>query len=127
MVPGGHSGGAWLGSAQNVTGTRKADVLLGDSAPNRLTGGRGDDIIKGGEGDDQLLGDKGGDALDGGPGENTNDGGQGADTCLNPSQGAHVVNCEPTRRAAAKGRGYDPNPTGGCGGGRGDAESALGS
>lgn len=62
MVPGGRSGGAWLGSTENVTGTRKADVLLGDSAPNRLTGGRGDDIIKGGEGDDHLLGDKGGEA-----------------------------------------------------------------
>ena len=83
-----------LASVENVTGTGRKDVILGDAGPNSLSGAGGDDIINGREGDDQLLGGNKDDRLDGGPGANTNDGGTGADTCLNPSRGAHAVNCE---------------------------------
>lgn len=98
---------------EDVQGSGRGDVLLGDAGPNRLVGGTfnqgdfgdGDDLLdgrggndtligsgdsddlRGGDGDDILFGDFGDDHLDGGTGVNQLDGGAGTDVCLNPSSG----------------------------------------
>jgi Ca2+-binding RTX toxin-like protein len=48
---------------ENVTGSRFADVLIGNSGPNVLQGGPGNDRLNGGGGADTLDGGSGDDAL----------------------------------------------------------------
>ena len=48
---------------ENVTGSRFADALIGNSRPNVLQGGPGNDRLNGGGGDDTLDGGTGNDAL----------------------------------------------------------------
>ena len=55
------------------------DVVIGNSAPNRLEGHAGADELRGGEGDDTLLGGAGADRLHGGAGADLLEGGGGAD------------------------------------------------
>jgi Ca2+-binding RTX toxin-like protein len=56
---------------ENVTGGAGNDVLLGNSASNRLDGGLGNDTLRGLLGDDMLTGGTGSDLLDGGDGNDT--------------------------------------------------------
>lgn len=63
-----------LVSIENAVGGRRADILLGNDAPNVLGGLQGHDRIEGRAGDDTI---------DGGPGDDSADGGEGADTCGN--------------------------------------------
>lgn len=53
---------------EQVTGSRYADVLLGNGRPNVLRGGPGDDELVGFSGDDLLIGDAGADSYSPGPG-----------------------------------------------------------
>jgi Ca2+-binding RTX toxin-like protein len=57
-----------LVAIEDVTGSGRADVLIGDNGPNRIAGGSGADEISGAGGDDVLLGNRGTDEADGGEG-----------------------------------------------------------
>ena len=57
-----------LKSIEDVTGSKHADVIVGDSAPNRFDAGPGNDKLYGLGGRDKLLGRTGKDFADGGPG-----------------------------------------------------------
>jgi len=74
---------------RHAIGSSFDDLLVGDSAKNRLQGAAGDDTISGdggadtlngGAGNDELIGGNGADLLIGGAGNDTLDGGKGADT-----------------------------------------------
>lgn len=67
---------------QNLTGSSKADTLLGDGANNVIDGGAGNDFINGFGGDDILLGGAGDDTLLGNAGKDELYGGAGNDTLL---------------------------------------------
>ena len=73
-----------------LTGTKKADVIVGFSGNDRIFGLEGKDIVcanggadfvKGRAGDDLLRGGGGNDTLGGGPGDDTLRGGTGRDVC----------------------------------------------
>lgn len=68
--------------ADNITGTTKDDVLLGNDAANVLDGGDGHDVLDGGAGDDTLRGGNGDDTLYGDAYNDTLAGGAGNDTLL---------------------------------------------
>lgn len=55
-----------LKDVEDVLGSNKADVLIGDQGANRLVGGDGGDLIQGGFGADSLEGEAGDDRLYGG-------------------------------------------------------------
>ncbi|MBV8686357.1 MAG: hypothetical protein JOZ90_03640, partial [Alphaproteobacteria bacterium] len=61
------------------TGRSGDDVLIGNQAPNTLSGLAGNDILQGGDGNDTLNGGQGNDRLDGGAGADSMDGGEGDD------------------------------------------------
>ncbi len=67
-----------LEGVENITGSNKADVLIGDDGPNTLRGLDGADILLGEGGDDVLRGglnrDDTPDQLSGGPGDDLIDG-----------------------------------------------------
>ena len=65
----------------NLTGSRNADILAGDSRGNTIKGGGGDDKLYGGPGggDDTLRGDGGADMVFGGHGDDILHGGAGDD------------------------------------------------
>ncbi|WP_131829791.1 calcium-binding protein, partial [Teichococcus deserti] len=46
---------------ENINSGRRADILVGNDAANRITAGSGDDVITGGLGADALYGEKGND------------------------------------------------------------------
>jgi Ca2+-binding RTX toxin-like protein len=75
---------------ENVLGSARDDVLIGDDGPNAIAGGRGDDTISGAAGDDRLVGDDGVDSADGGG---------GTDACDAETENACEV--EPAARPAA--------------------------
>ena len=72
-VSGGDATGDTILNFENLTGSIRNDVLIGDDADNILSGGNGNDILTGGLGDDVLNGGGGGagDTLDGGEGTDT--------------------------------------------------------
>jgi Ca2+-binding RTX toxin-like protein len=123
------SGGAlFVSSIENLTGGDSSDLLLGDEAANRLSGGGppsinsagefSDDVIRGrggrdqllgrggkdrlygGPDNDRLLGARGHDTLIGGPGADHNNGGLGRDLCQSPAIPPGAVNCETTSNPA---------------------------
>lgn len=55
-----------LRNIQNVQGSAKNDVIIGNNQENYLNGGDGNDDLEGGDGDDVLLGGKGADIIRGG-------------------------------------------------------------
>ncbi|MEK7344639.1 MAG: Calx-beta domain-containing protein, partial [Pseudomonadota bacterium] len=55
-------------------------AMIGDEAPNTMTGGTGSDTLRGEQGDDSLSGGDGADMLDGGSDNDTLIGGVGDDT-----------------------------------------------
>jgi Ca2+-binding RTX toxin-like protein len=68
----GHGGGDAEGdtyvSIENVVGTQRGDIIIGNAADNILDGDGGDDTLFGGEGNDLLAGSAGDDTLYGGYG-----------------------------------------------------------
>lgn len=65
-----------LDGIENVKGTSRADVLIGDDGPNRLDGHyNGPDRIEGNGGDDVLEGSGDADHIDGGDGDDVVNGG----------------------------------------------------
>lgn len=55
IARGGDAAGDHLTHIQNVTGTAKADTLIGDAGDNVLNGLLGNDFIDGGNGNDKLI------------------------------------------------------------------------
>ncbi|QAY79775.1 hypothetical protein ETR14_07260 [Sphingosinicella sp. BN140058] len=49
---------------ENLTGSSRADTLIGDAGGNRIDGGAGDDRLVGGDGADTLIGGSGIDTAD---------------------------------------------------------------
>jgi Ca2+-binding RTX toxin-like protein len=58
------------------------DTIIGNSAANFLSGGRGNDTLNGGAGNDTIYGDNGNDSIDGGSGSDYIHGGNGDDIIL---------------------------------------------
>jgi Ca2+-binding RTX toxin-like protein len=69
-------------SADDLTGSSDADVILGLEGNDTLNGGDGDDFLSGDEGDDVLDGGFGNDFLIDSSGINTLNGGAGNDTII---------------------------------------------
>jgi serralysin len=67
---------------ENATGGSGDDVLIGNTARNRLTGNDGDDELEGSGGHDLLAGGRGVDTLEGGSGNDTLNGGSGLDSMV---------------------------------------------
>ena len=76
---------------ENAIAGRGNDVVIGNSAANRLEGRAGNDILHGLVGDDTLNGNDGDDTLDGGPGADTLDGGAGSDTATYQNSSVGVL------------------------------------
>jgi Ca2+-binding RTX toxin-like protein len=72
--------GDTLKNVENVTGSWYDDLLIGNGANNRLSGGDGIDVLRGGGGADTLIGGNGDDVLKGGSGGDQLHGGDGIDT-----------------------------------------------
>jgi hypothetical protein len=80
-----------LRSIEDLHGSQKSDVLVGNGGSNvldghkgsdRITGGGGNDLLLGEQGNERLFGGPGRDRLVGGPGKDTVDGGAGRDVCV---------------------------------------------
>ena len=56
---------------ENITGSTRADTLLGDAGANAIDGGRGNDVINGRAGNDTLTDGEGRDSVSGGQGLDT--------------------------------------------------------
>jgi Ca2+-binding RTX toxin-like protein len=69
-------------TAQNLTGSNTANVIIGNAGANRLFGLDGADQLSGLGGADRLYGDAGLDTLGGGDGNDILDGGAGSDTLV---------------------------------------------
>ncbi|MDP9068388.1 MAG: hypothetical protein M3N53_08615 [Actinomycetota bacterium] len=89
-----------LVGVENVVGSGRADILIGDDGPNLLVGNGKGDIIDGGAGDDDLRGRSGPDEIAGGAGSDRLsghtgydglEGGEGADVA---SGGRHDDRCD---------------------------------
>jgi Ca2+-binding RTX toxin-like protein len=77
---GGDAEGDTLKNFENITGSSKDDVLIGNALANILTGGAGDDKLSGMAGIDTLIGGDGDDVLNGGAGADKIVGGDGVDS-----------------------------------------------
>lgn len=66
------SGKDRLESIEDVVGSSRGDLLVGDLGTNRMDGGPGNDVVRGRAGADTIIG---------GPGNDSGDGGLGPDTC----------------------------------------------
>jgi len=69
-------------SEHNLTGTSRADLLVGSDGTDNVYGRDGNDVLVGKGGNDSLSGDAGNDTLDGGSGNDSLSGGAGADVYL---------------------------------------------
>lgn len=81
LAQGSASGTGGIANFQNVTGTDHDDLIVGNSAANRLEGGDGDDRLLGGDGD-TLLGGTGADVITIDGAATSVDGGDGRDTLI---------------------------------------------
>ncbi len=90
-LAGGTASGNWGGTAfshslsniENVRGSRSdGDILIGDTADNKLDGRGGNDTLQGGGGHDKLIGGDGDDRLEGNLGNDWLSGGDGVDTAV---------------------------------------------
>jgi len=70
------------GSAKNIGGSARNDVLRGTAAADVINGKAGNDTLSGLGGNDVLLGGAGNDRLVGGPGADTLNCGPGKDTAV---------------------------------------------
>jgi Ca2+-binding RTX toxin-like protein len=66
----------------NVSGTSKADIIMGLDGNDLILGGDGDDHLYGDDGDDQIYGGAGDDQIYGGAGDDLLYGDSGADTFM---------------------------------------------
>lgn len=69
-------------SADRLSGSRKADLIVAGDGDDVVSGGRGHDYVIGGDGDDILRGNNGRDTLEGGSGDDVLHGGGGKDVFL---------------------------------------------
>ena len=69
-----------LRAIEDLHGSQKSDVLVGNGGPNVLDGHKGSDRISGGGGNDLILGEQGDERLFGGPGRDRLVGGPGKDS-----------------------------------------------
>jgi Ca2+-binding RTX toxin-like protein len=88
---GGTAQGDTLSGIENVSGSTRADWLVGDGGSNVLTGLDDKDKLDGGAGGDSLYGDAGDDYLTGGTGADLLDGGAGSDTASYHESSAGVT------------------------------------
>jgi Ca2+-binding RTX toxin-like protein len=75
----------------DVYGTARADVILGNGAANDLYGRGGDDLVAGRTGNDFLIGKTGADRLDGGRGNDYLSGDKGSDALLGRRGDDHLT------------------------------------
>ena len=68
-----------LEAIENLTGSPKRDLLVGNALANLIEGGKGNDTLNGKGGKDELRGQKGRDKLKGGGGRDLCNGGPGRD------------------------------------------------
>lgn len=78
----GNAQGDVIVNVENVQGSPRGDILIGDNDANNLQGLDGDDDIQGNGGDDWLLGQVGDDRLNGGEGADRLYGNEGDDTFI---------------------------------------------
>ncbi|MBA2642502.1 MAG: hypothetical protein H0U82_06200 [Actinobacteria bacterium] len=71
-----------LQSIEMLSGSRFADVLIGNGRANYLAGEQGDDVIQGGAGNDRLFGDEGDDRVLGDAGDDGTSGNDGKDRVI---------------------------------------------
>jgi Ca2+-binding RTX toxin-like protein len=88
---GGTAQGDTLSGIENVSGSTRADWLVGDGGSNVLTGLDDKDKLDGGAGADSLHGDAGDDYLTGGTGADLLEGGAGSDTASYHDSSAGVA------------------------------------
>jgi Ca2+-binding RTX toxin-like protein len=79
-----------IGAALNASGNALDNVIIGNSAANKLYAGDGQDVVSGEGGNDRLYGEAGEDRLSGGDGNDTLYGGDGNDILLG-NAGADVL------------------------------------
>ncbi|MCA3277530.1 MAG: hypothetical protein ING26_18625, partial [Roseomonas sp.] len=102
----GVGGVSFVDGFEHVIGSAWGDILAGDEAANRVSGGNGDDRIAGRAGNDTLLGEDGDDELDGGNGVDSLIGGVGHDL-LRGDDGADNLSGGEDRDALFGGNGAD--------------------
>lgn len=78
----GNAQGDVIVNVENVQGSPRGDILIGDNDSNNLQGLDGDDDIQGNGGDDWLYGQSGDDRLNGGEGADRLYGNEGEDTFI---------------------------------------------
>lgn len=78
----GEATGDTFTSIENLIGSAHRDILRGNSAGNRIDGGKDNDTLLGQGGKDMLRGAAGKDTLNGGAGNDKMTGGQGFDTFI---------------------------------------------
>ncbi len=79
---------------EDLEGTEKSDILIGNASPNMIVGGfGGDDRIEGGAGADVLRGFSGADTITGGPGIDEIDAGSGNDELYVRDGGPDATDC----------------------------------
>ena len=76
-----------LGGDDEIRGRRGDDVVNGGGGNDLVRGDEGNDIVNGGNGDDKVKGDAGDDVLNGDAGSDIYDGGRGADTFVFEADG----------------------------------------
>jgi Ca2+-binding RTX toxin-like protein len=74
-----------------TTGTKNADIFIGNGKANRYSGGDGNDLMDGGLGNDRLFGRDGDDTLVGGEGNDSLEGGTGNDRLTDASTTSNDV------------------------------------
>jgi Ca2+-binding RTX toxin-like protein len=78
-IGGSYAGLSYLRGIENIIGSTQDDVMYGDGAANRISGGAGADVALGRGGNDVLIGNDGNDRLYGGDGVDTLSGDLGTD------------------------------------------------
>ena len=92
LQSGGDAEGDQITGFENITGSSKADILIGNAVKNTLTGGGGANFLFGGSGGvDILSGGDGNDTLDGGSGPDLLSGGAGADQFILSFAGGDTI------------------------------------
>ncbi|MFM7120660.1 MAG: calcium-binding protein, partial [Gammaproteobacteria bacterium] len=74
-----------------ISGTERADRLVGTAGPDVICGLAGNDVITGNGGNDILIGGPGNDRLDGGTGSDLIMGGDGRDTLVGGAQADQLL------------------------------------
>lgn len=78
---------------KTISGTARADRLIGTGAPEIMRGGGGNDTISAGGGADSVYGDAGNDRLNGGTGRDKVFGGSGNDVIVAADGAVDTIDC----------------------------------